>query len=155
MPVDPHVLAALTPFASLAEEDLEKLAALATLEEHPGGTVLFHEEDPAVEVYFVLRGRIALTLGLGAGREHTVLTAGPGELVGFSGLLPQNRVAGARTQTSVSLLCFDGERLLALCEADHDIGYAVMKQLFGAMVRRLQDTRMQLLDVYGPRGGRS
>jgi len=36
------------------------------------------------------------------------------------------------------------------CEADHDLGYELMKRFVGAMGERLRATRLQVLDVYGP-----
>ena len=36
------------------------------------------------------------------------------------------------------------------CEADHDLGYALMKRFLPVLVQRLQATRLQILDVYGP-----
>ncbi|MGF6812946.1 hypothetical protein OKW30_008163 [Paraburkholderia sp. Clong3] len=37
------------------------------------------------------------------------------------------------------------------CESDHDLGYALMKRFLPIFVKRLDATRLQLLDVYGKR----
>jgi hypothetical protein len=36
------------------------------------------------------------------------------------------------------------------CEADHDLGYELLKRVAGVIVERLQASRLQLADVYGP-----
>ncbi len=35
------------------------------------------------------------------------------------------------------------------CEADHSLGYEVMKRFVPVLVNRLQTTRLQALDLYG------
>jgi CRP/FNR family transcriptional regulator, cyclic AMP receptor protein len=43
----------------------------------------------------------------------------------------------------------DGSCLRQKCEADHDLGYEMMKRFMPVLIERLQATRIQILDVYG------
>ena len=57
-------------------------------------------------------------------------------------------LATARAGKASSVLVLPGDALRSLCESDHEIGYFVMRNLFAAVTSRLQDTRMQLIDIY-------
>ncbi len=46
------------------------------------------------------------------------------------------------------MISFDGVRLRRECEADHDLGYRLITNFAAIAIGRLQDTRLQLLDVY-------
>jgi CRP-like cAMP-binding protein len=136
-------------FANLGEASLAAVAALAVTEEQPAGAILFRESDPSVDVWFVLKGRVSLSMRLGDPRDLTVLSLGPGELVGWSALLEGRRVATGRVTEAAALLRLPSRALLALCDADHHVGYAVMKQLSVVLAQRLHDTRLQLMDMFG------
>ena len=43
----------------------------------------------------------------------------------------------------------DAACLRGKCEADHDLGYEVMKRFMPVLIQRLQAAQMQILDVYG------
>jgi CRP-like cAMP-binding protein len=147
--VDPAILKRLSMFGSLGEAALAAIAALAVTERKPAGTILFRESDPSVDAWFVLEGRVSLSMRLGDPRDLTVLSLGPGELVGWSALLEGRRVATGRVTEAAVLLRLPGRALLALCEADHHVGYAVMKELAVVLAQRLHDTRLQLMDMFG------
>jgi hypothetical protein len=42
----------------------------------------------------------------------------------------------------------DSARLRQLCEADHDLGYVVMRRLANLVASRLLVTRLQLIDMF-------
>ena len=46
-------------------------------------------------------------------------------------------------------IAFDGTCLRGKCDADHELGYQLMRRFAAVAVERLQATRLQLLDVYG------
>jgi CRP/FNR family cyclic AMP-dependent transcriptional regulator len=55
----------------------------------------------------------------------------------------------AHAVDDTSAIAFDGACLRGKCDADHELGYQLMCRFAGAIVNRLQATRLQLLDVYG------
>ena len=136
--------------ASLSSDDRAKLAAIATLESHSLGITLFVEGDPSDSVYVVVEGRIDLTMRRPGRPDATLLTLGPGDLVGWSALTSDaRRVASAHVGAPAVLVRLPRAPLLALCEQDHDIGYSVTRLAFAEVGRRLHETRLQLLDMYG------
>ena len=50
--------------------------------------------------------------------------------------------------TDVSAVALDGECLRGKAEADHELGYQLMKRFAQVMLNRLQATRLQVMDVY-------
>ena len=141
--------ARLPAFADLDDAERATVAALARVEQVPAGTTLFRESEPADDLRFILEGRISLGMRFGGRGEVIVLSLGPGELVGWTALLGGTWTATARAVARSTLLRLPGAELSALCEREHDIGYAIMKRLFAAMALRLHDTRLQLLDMFG------
>jgi CRP/FNR family transcriptional regulator, cyclic AMP receptor protein len=114
------------------------------------GQYLFHEGEPANEFYLVRHGRVALEI-VAPGRNALVFqTLGEGEVVGVSWLIPPYRwTYDARAVDFVRAIAIDGRCLRAKCEADHDLGYDMMKRVVPVLIQRLHATRMQILDVYG------
>ena len=73
-----------------------------------------------------------------------------GDPVGWSWLFaPYRWQLDARALEPCELIGFDGACLRGKCEADHELGYQLMRRFAANLVDRLQATRLQLLDVYG------
>ena len=73
--------------------DDEHLQKIAELVEIPEGNVIFREGEPAVDIFLVAHGKVSLEIcapGIGCRRLHTV---GQGELLGWSPVLEQPRLA--------------------------------------------------------------
>jgi CRP/FNR family cyclic AMP-dependent transcriptional regulator len=81
----------------------------------------------------------------------TLQTLGEGDLLGWSWLFPPYIWQfDARAQEDVRATAFDGACLRTKCDADPALGYDLMKRLARLVSSRLEATRRQLLDVYGP-----
>lgn len=57
--------------------------------------------------------------------------------------------ATARSLTKSQAIAMRGPQVLALCEQNPQLGYEFMKRAARALAKRLNATRLQLLDVYG------
>jgi CRP/FNR family cyclic AMP-dependent transcriptional regulator len=78
-----------------------------------------------------------------------ILTVGPGEVVGWSWLIPPHRWQfDAHAIERVRVIALNAACLRAACEANHDLGYEVCRRLLGVIALRLAATRVQLMDVY-------
>jgi CRP/FNR family cyclic AMP-dependent transcriptional regulator len=85
---------------------------------------------------------------LGRGRIR-IQTVGPGDVLGWSWLISPFRVHfTGRAVTEVRALVLDAECLRKKCEDDHDLGYEILSRLSQVIERRLEATRIQLLDLY-------
>jgi CRP-like cAMP-binding protein len=134
----------------LAPEDLERLAEIAAPVGWAAGEVIFREGQRDSRLYVLEEGRVALELAqLGRGRV-TIMTIGPGEVLGWSSLYQgRPKTATARAVQATRAVAFDADRLRALCDTDPRLGYHVTRRILSAVAERLQATRLQLLDVFG------
>lgn len=137
-------------FADMNEATIKLLAGCARNVVFKPAEYLFHTGDQANEFYLLRHGRVALDV-VAPGRDAvTFQTAGEGEIVGVSWLLPPYRwMHDARAVDQVRAIGMDAKCLRGKCDADHDLGYEMMLRFVPLLVSRLQATRMQLLDVYG------
>lgn len=149
-----HTLAELLDetevFRGLDEGTRALIAGCARNEAFPEGRVIVAEGDPADTFLLVRRGRIALEVH-SPGRGPLVIdTVEPGEVVGWSWLFPPYRWHHAvRAVEDVGAISFDGECLRGKAEADHELGYELMKRFARLAIDRLEHTQIRLLDVYG------
>jgi CRP/FNR family transcriptional regulator, cyclic AMP receptor protein len=141
--------AASTAFAGLERRHLDLIAGCGATARFGAGEHLFRTGDPADRFYLVRHGAVALDL-VAAGRGLTIETLHDGEIAGFSWLFePYRWLFDARAVTDTSAITFDAVCLRGKCEADHELGYQLMRRMVSIAIGRLQATRLQLLDVYG------
>jgi len=114
------------------------------------GQYLGHEGDPANEFFLIRHGKVALEI-LPPGQPAIVFTTeGEGEIVGASWLVPPYRWRfDARAVELTRAIGIDAKCLRDKCEADHNFGYAMMKRFLPVITQRLEDARLQIIDVYG------
>jgi CRP-like cAMP-binding protein len=116
------------------------------------GERLFREGDPADAFFLVRRGLVALETYVPNRGQVTVVTVGPGELCGWSWLVPPHRWRlTARAVEPVRAVEFDGECLRRKGEQDPAFGYALLTRIAGDLADHLQSAYIQVLDVYGDR----
>ena len=117
------------------------------------GTHVFREGDRADSFYAIRRGSVALELAAPPRAALILETLHAGDVLGWSWLFPPYRVKfDARASEEVHAIAFDGGCLRGKCEADHALGYELMRRFAAVMTDRLQTTRVRLLDVYGTPG---
>jgi CRP-like cAMP-binding protein len=114
------------------------------------GQFIFHEGEAADHFYLLREGRVALQISAPGRGASTFLTLGPGEVFGVNWLVPPYRwTCDARALDGARVIAMDTLCLRNKCEADHDLGYAIMKRLMPVLLERLHATRLQFLDLYG------
>jgi hypothetical protein len=81
-----------------------------------------------------------------------VETLGPGAVLGWSWLFPpyQWHFDAYAVETTFAVR-MDGFGVRRLCDADHELGYQLIRRFMQVAVDRLQKTRMRLLDLYAVR----
>ncbi len=137
-------------FAGMEPKDLALIAGCGTNARFEAGDYLFREGEPADRFYLLRSGRAVVEVHDPARGTITVLSAGEGEVLGFSWLMPPYRwVFDARALELTRALVFDGACLRDKCEADARLGYDLLKRVTGVMMQRLEAASVQLLDVYG------
>ena len=139
-----------TFFASLDGEFCKLVCGCAKNVVFPAAHYLFHEGDAADQLIMLRHGRVAIQVASPGRGAITFQTLGEGEILGLSWLIPPYRWAyDAKSLEPIRAISIDAACLRQKCEADHDLGYELMKRLMAVLIQRLQATRMQILDVYG------
>lgn len=140
-----------TPFGrALSDGDRSKVAHIAAVRSLEPSVVLFPEGGRATDLFLVISGLVGLDICLPRRGCVRMLTVGPGEFVGWSAIVGSGQMTTRATIVEpATLIALPGDRLQALCDADHDIGYAVMRQVAVGLSQRLLATRLQMLDVFG------
>lgn len=137
-------------FAGMDRDDLALIAGCAANARFEAGQYLFREGEPADDFFLLRSGRVVVEVHDPARGTITVLSAGEGEVLGFSWLMPPYRwVFDAKALELTRALVFDGACLREKCEADARLGYDLLKRVTGVMMQRLEAASVQLLDVYG------
>jgi len=136
--------------AGVPADDVETIAAAARIIDLQAGVTLFREGEPSEEVYLVEQGNVALEIcapGVGCKR---IMTVGDDELLGWSPLLGVSALtATARTIGASRVIAINAEKLLAICDEHPRVGFMFMQRIARALARRLNATRLQLMDVFG------
>jgi len=136
-------------FEGLDSEFVQLMVSCASNVRFKADTYILKEGDPANTFYLIREGKVAVELFAPQRRPIIVATLGVGELLGWSWLLPPFQWRfHARAIDGVRAIALDGKCLRTKCEENHDLGYAVLKRFAQIMERRLEATRLQLLDVY-------
>lgn len=152
MKIKTKILAKQPFLHGMSTSQLKVLLEDAMFDEFPANEVIFKEAAPANWFYLVLSGEVALESSsprANNGRNPIRMqTLGAGEVLGWSWLYPPySWQFTARTLTPVKAIFFYGSRLRECCEADHELGYELMKRTAETAVKRLQVTRQRVLEL--------
>jgi CRP/FNR family cyclic AMP-dependent transcriptional regulator len=128
---------------------IEALAAHARLLKVRAGAVLFREGDTNDRFYLIRSGLVVLEMCAPARGCARLMTLGAGDLLAWSALVGGERMtASALVQQDAELVEISGSALRDQCDANHELGYQVMRRLAESLSKRLLATRLQLLDLF-------
>jgi CRP-like cAMP-binding protein len=131
--------------SGLKEHHLMTLASGVRPFTVPAGEYLAREGQTANAFYLIQSGTVELGTRLGERGSAPVQKVGPGEVVGWSWLVPPHRWRfDCRAADTVRGLALDAEWLREKCEQDHELGYHLLQHLIGVIASRLAATRLQL-----------
>jgi CRP-like cAMP-binding protein len=137
--------------ADLEPSQLRKLLPFAEEKEFARDTIIFPEGAKSSFLYLIVSGEVALDRGV----DHytvRIQTLRSGDAMGWSALTSDARTHfQARALTPVSTVAFGGDRLLAACDEDPRMGYALLKRLLELVTERLDRTRLQPANREQPR----
>ena len=137
-------------FAGLGPEFGGAISGCARNLRFSSGEYLFREDEPADEFYLLRHGTVALEMHAPGRQPIVVATLRESDILDGAWLVPPYRwTFDGRAAELVRALGVNARCLREKCEADHDLGYELMKRFAGAMGERLRATRLQVLDVYG------
>jgi CRP/FNR family transcriptional regulator, cyclic AMP receptor protein len=140
-------------FSTLADDSIDFLAANAKQKRLAEGQVLFHSGDPAKNFFLLIKGHLSLEIPAIEGPALDLQDIGPGQIAGWSWLIPPNRWHfQARAHSAIEYLEFDGTAVLAHCEENPRFGYEVVMRFSALMSERLEFARQKMMAAFKPLG---
>ncbi|KPK29997.1 MAG: Crp/Fnr family transcriptional regulator [Nitrospira bacterium SG8_3] len=139
------------PFLEGLDPELLKIIASCATEMHfEPGQMIYREGDEANQFLLVRDGKVAIEVFSARRGSLIIHTAGAGHVVGWSWLFPPyKRRFDTRAVEATTAVALDGKFLREKAEEDHRLGYELLKRFSKIVVERLQETRLQLVDIYG------
>jgi CRP-like cAMP-binding protein len=123
-------------FWGMNRDFVKEVMNIAEKESYQNGDFLFREGDPATNFYFLIKGRVKLTIGETGQMVYIVDRAG--EAFGWSSLIERDVYsASGECKQETILQKFDSRALLKLLEADPVNGLIFIKRLAGLIGKRL------------------
>ena len=135
-------------FRGMKDEQKEKVLSLGVKETIPSDTVIFSEGDEALKLYIVEKGRVAVKASLQGGKWAPVCAVSPGEVFGWSCLVPPYRFTASATSLEETIATsFEATKLRDLFTREPGIGYCMMQNVAELITSRLKNVRLELLGI--------
>lgn len=144
-----RILAEHPFFKGLKEEYLALIVGCAKNVFYKAGDFIFREGEEANEFYVIRDGKVSLEISVPWKEPVTIQTLESGDVLGWSWIVPPYYWHfDAKVIEPTRVIALDGKCLRNKCEEDHNLGYELLKRFVTILERRLQATRIQLLDLY-------
>src|SRR5689334_23327287 len=128
-------------FDELADDDLQRVAAVSVPRHFPAGEAVFHEGDDSNTCYIVQRGHARALREHQDGRQITLATFGPGDIFGELAMFDdERRSATVEAIDPVEALAILGPDMRRLMLRRPQLAVA----LAGSLARRLRATNERL-----------
>lgn len=143
--VDSETLRQYDIFSVMGAADLDRVAKQCRVRAMEAGTRIYHENDLAEELYLVERGRVALLMEVGQGRQAMVGSVGRREICGCAAMLtPPVQAETARCVEPTTVIAIPATALRDICLRDCASCQSVMVQIAVQVSTQLRDMRFQL-----------
>lgn len=137
-------------FSDIESHYLNMIAEHSSYVTFERGRLVFRQGEPANTFYIISQGHVALEVFAPDQGPISLMTLGEGEVLGWSWLFdPYTWHLDARAIEETQAIALDGTELRAQCEANHELGYLLMRRSVVIVQQRLQAAMMQLIDMYG------
>jgi CRP-like cAMP-binding protein len=137
-------------FAGLDPTLVHEMMAKAEQRSYDVGEMLVREGRPAEEFFLVIEGKVALEVGAADRAVITVETIGRGELLGWSWLVPPYRWRfDARAIKPTQVVAINAAAARYALAAHPAFAYQFLMKFLPVVAERLENTRIQLLDIHG------
>ena len=138
-------------FATLSDDDLEKIVSSASEKQYEAGATIFHEGENADELFVLQEGKVALQMTLkdNYGRTHrriSVDVVSANEVFGWPAVIaPYTHTLTAVCLQNAKVLAITGNSLRWLLQDNPAAGYDVLKGIIKIVASRLEETRRLLI----------
>ena len=111
---------------------------------------MFREGEMSSQFWLIRHGKVSLEIFVPGRGPITFSTLGAGDVMGWSWTVaPFTKQYDGRALELIRTLTFDAMCIRTKCDEEPKLGYELYKRFSQVIGKRLQATRMQLLDFYG------
>lgn len=148
-------LVAQQPFFKGMSDHLIQLLADSIMEmQFKPGDWIYRQGDPANRFYLILEGKVLIESDVKERGMIPIRTLGPGDDLGWAWLFPPHYMHfSACVIEPTRTIFFYGTRLREKCDANHELGYQLMKRVAQVVARNLNATQRRLLECTGTLNG--
>ena len=144
------VLAEHPFFQGMTPQHLAAVAACGRSVQFKADDFLCREVEEALEFYVILSGSVSVEIFSSRRGPLTMSTVDEGEVLGWLWLdKPFHWHLDARARQVTRAVALNVKDLMVKCEADHDLGYELMKRYAHHLAVQFRVTKLQLVDMYG------
>ena len=113
------------------------------------GQFLLRQGQGAERFFIIRKGEVRLELLAPEGGPIPIQTVGPGEIVGWSWIIPPYlSTFDARAVDRLHVIVFDAFALRRKCEQDFELGYRVLQKFTAALTARFDAVRTKLIECH-------
>lgn len=140
----------IAPDAGLPAAVQARLVDLALVAEYAAGETILREGTPIPFLGVVESGRVALRLHVPGRGSHTITTIEPGDLLGWSVVVPPYRATSqAVALEPARIRGWEATALRARLAADRELAAEILPVVLACVSDRLTTSWQQLLDLFG------
>ncbi len=146
--ISPELIRRYELFGGLSIDQINILAMAAEEITVDAGHWFFRQDEELHDLYLVLEGHVGIVMEL---PRHEVLTStiGPGEVFGWSGMVPPHETtAGAKALSRCRVVRFDCRRIRDAFPSDWQFGCLMMEKVAHVIRERMRNLRMEALPAY-------
>mgnify|MGYP001043542296 FL=1 len=149
--ISPELLKKHAFFGYLSDAQFQALAMIAEEEFYDAGADILEADTPVDALYLLTSGHVDLYSvsqdkhDVKLRKEFLVGEVSPGDPFGISALSePYKSIAQVRADTTCNVIKIEAKALRDLIEKDHELGYALTRQIARYALERLAYTQAQL-----------
>ncbi|OHC74639.1 MAG: Crp/Fnr family transcriptional regulator [Rhodospirillales bacterium RIFCSPLOWO2_12_FULL_58_28] len=137
-------------FRNMAKESCRILSGCAKNERFDADACIIREGDPADKFYLIRDGAVALELHMPGKNPIILETLHTGDIFGWSWIVsPYKWSYDARAVKPTRLISLEAKCLRKKIKKNHTLGFDLYSQFIPVMGKRLNATRLQMIDIYG------
>jgi CRP-like cAMP-binding protein len=167
--LDKDLLRRFKFFSDISPEALDSIASKCELRESKAGDTLFRFEEPAEHLYGLIEGEVELSLVftdrvlkteveyeeavhariVDQEKQIVVDAVQPGQVFGWASIIGSGqRTVTAQFTEKSRIFAVAAADLKAMFDADHSLGYFLMKRLAGIISKRLNKRTDKLIETW-------
>jgi len=165
-----NLLSGIPFFSDVDPDTLAAIAGKGEILEFKAKDIIFRVDEPATHLYCLLEGEINLILVfkdkvlktdieyeetiqasmVDEEKDIIVDTVKAGQVFGWASIVgPARRTVNAECLQSSRVMALPADKLKAMFDNDHSLGYVIMKRLSAIIARRLRLRSDKLIEAWG------